>query len=89
MKVLAITPQEFNGELHRLPIAGELLLPGEQVYVRSDGIAIALRQALLPGDTCGTVVELCRQGEGVEVAVEAEQQEDGGFYFKALWVLVG
>ena len=89
MKAIAIPPDEFNAELHRLPIAGELLLPGVQVYVRSDGVALALKQALLPSEVCGTVVELCRQGEGVEVALHAEQQEDGGFFFEALWVLVG
>lgn len=89
MKALAISPDEFNAELHRLPIAGELLLPGVQAYVRSDGVALALKQALLPSAACGTVVELCRRGEGVEVALEAEQQEDGGFFFQALWVLVG
>ena len=83
MKALAIAPHEFNAELHRLPIAGELLLPGVQVYVRSDGVALALKQALLPSAVCGTVVELCRQGEVVEVALNAEQQEDGGFFFEA------
>lgn len=89
MRVLAIAPDEFKAELHRLPIAGELLLPGVQAYVRSDGVALALKQALLPSDASGTVVELCRQGEAVEVALNAEQQEDGGFFFQALWVLVG
>ncbi len=89
MKALAISPDEFNAERHRLPIAGELLLPGAQVYLRDDGVALALKQALLPSEVCGTVVELCRQGEGVEVALQAEEQEDGGFFFEALWVLVG
>ena len=79
MKALAIAPDEFNAELHQLPIAGELLLPGVQAYVRSDGVVLALKQALLPSEVCGTVVELCRQGDGVEVALNAEQQEDGGF----------
>ena len=50
---------------------------------------MALRQAQLPSEVCGTVVELCRQGDSVEVALEAEQQADGGFFFQALWVLVG
>ncbi len=89
MKILAITPAEFDVELHRLPIAGELLLPGVQVCLQADGMAFVLRQALMPSGACGTVVELCRQGEGVEVALDAERQEDGGFFFEALWVLVG
>ena len=89
MKALAITPDEFDAGRHRLPIAGELLLPGVQVCLDADGYAYELRQALLPRGACGTVVELSRQGEGVEVALDAEQQEDGGFFFAALWVLVG
>lgn len=89
MKLLAIAPDEFNAELHRLPIAGELLLPGAQVHIRADGVALALKQALLPSVYCGTVVELCRAGEGVEVALHAAQQEDGGFFFEALWVVEG
>ena len=89
MKALAITPAEFDAGRHRLPIAGELLLPGVQVCLDAEGYAYELKQALLPGGACGTVVELCRQGEGVEVALDAELQEDGGFFFAALWVLVG
>ena len=89
MRILAITPAEFDAELHRLPVAGELLLPGVQVCLQADGVAFEVKQALLPSKSCGTVVELCRQGEGVEVGLDAEQQEDGGFFFEALWVLVG
>ena len=87
--LLAIGPEEYDAGLHRLPIAGELLLPGVQVEVRADGVAFAVKQALLPEGAIGTVVELCRAGESVEVAVKAAQQEDGGFYFEALWVVVG
>lgn len=85
----AIAPAEFDATRHRLPIAGELLLPGVQACVDEDGYVYKLKQALLPRGACGTVVELCRQGEGVEVALDAEQQEDGGFFFAALWVLAG
>ncbi len=89
MDILAIRPSEFDSQLHSLPVAGELLLPGMHVIVQADGVAFALEQALLPSGAYGTVVELCRQGEGVEVALDAAQQEDGGFFFEALWVLVG
>ena len=89
MEILAVPPSEFDAQLHRLPVAGELLLPGMSVFVQADGVAFALKQALMSGGAYGTVVELCRQGEGVEVALDAEQQEDGGFFFEALWVLVG
>ena len=88
MRILAVPPDQFDARRHRLPIAGELLLPGVQVCVGADGVAFALKQALLPSDACGTVIELCRQGEGVEAALRAEKQEDGGFYFEELWVLV-
>ncbi|MYD10733.1 MAG: hypothetical protein F4X02_11915 [Chloroflexi bacterium] len=89
MKLVAIAPDEFDAKRHRLPIAGELLLPGVQACVDADGYVYELKQALLPRGACGTVVELCRQGEGVEVALDAERQEDGGFFFAALWVLAG
>ena len=89
MKIVAIAPADFDAGLHRLPVAGELLLPGVQAFVGADGVAFALKQGLMPAAACGTVVELCRQGEGVEMAIMAEQQEDGGFFFEALWVLVG
>lgn len=89
MRILAIPPDQFDARRHRLPVAGELLVPGVQVYVGADGVAYALKQALMPSGACGTVVELCRQGEAVEVALRAEQQADGGFFFEALWVLVG
>ena len=36
-----------------------------------------------------TLMELRRKGEGVEVALSAERQEDGGYFFEALWVLLG
>ena len=89
MGLLAIGPEDYDAGLHRLPVAGELLLPGVQVHVRADGVAFAVKQALLPEGAFGTVVELCRAGESVEVAVAAERQADGGFYFEALWVVVG
>ncbi len=89
MRILAIQPEQFDARRHRLPVAGELLVPGVQACVGSDGVVYALKEALLPGGACGTVVELCRRGEAVEVALHAEQQDDGGFFFQALWVLEG
>ncbi len=89
MRPLAIAPDEFDAALHRLPIAGELLLPGAQAHVRADGLAFALKQSLLPAGACGTVIELSRPGDAVEIALEAERQADGGYFFSALWVLAG
>ena len=89
MQIYAIRPEQFDAQQHRLPIAGELLLPGIQVYIQADGFAFALKQALMTGGAYGTVIELCRRGEGVEVAINAQRQEDGGYFFETLWVLVG
>ena len=88
MKIVAIKPADFDAELHGLPLAGELLLPGAYACISADGVVYALKQSLLPCGACGTVLELCRPGEGVEVALNAERQDDGGFYFEALWVVV-
>ena len=89
VQIHAIRPEQFDSQCHRLPIAGELLLPGIQVYIQADGFAFALKQALIKDRAYGTVVELCRRGEGVEVAINAQRQDDGGYYFETLWVLVG
>lgn len=89
VNTLAIPPNEYDSKRHRLPVAGELLLPGVQAYVRADGVAFALKQALLPAGAHGIVIELSRRGEVVELAVNAQRQEDGGYFFEALWVLVG
>ncbi len=89
MQIYAIRPEQFDSQHHRLPIAGELLLPGIQVYIQADGFAFALKQALMTDRAYGTVVELCRRGEGVEVAINAQRQDDGGYFFEALWVVAG
>ena len=88
MRVCAIAPDEYDPQIHRLPTAGELLLPGVQVYIQPDGTAFALKQALMPRAACGTVIELCKRGECVEVAVSGTQQQDGGFFFERLWVMM-
>ena len=89
MPIVAIKPAEFDAALHQLPRAGELLLPGDYACLSLDGIVFAVNEALLSGGACGTVVELCRPGDGVEVALNAQRQDDGGFFFDALWVLAG
>ena len=89
MKLIAIPPERFDAARHRLPIAGELLLPGVQALVSVEGVAVALREALMGGGAYGTVIELAKPGEAVEVALDAERQEDGGYFFTGLWVLEG
>ena len=88
MRVVAIKPDQFNPRIHHLPTAGELLLPGVQVYIQSDGVAFVQKQALMQDNAFGLVIELCRQGERVEIALSGNQQKDGGFFFEQLWVLV-
>lgn len=87
MQILAITPDQFDPDIHSLPTAGELLLPGQQVTIRADGVAVAHTQVLIETDSYGIVIELCKAGELVEVAVTGEQQDDGGFYFEQVWVV--
>ena len=89
MNLRAIRPDEFDASRHRLPIAGELLLPGVQAEISADGLAYAQKRALMLGGAYGTVIELSRRGEAVELAINAAKQEDGGYFFEALWVLEG
>ena len=89
MQILAITPDQFDPDIHSLPTAGELLLPGMQVTIRTDGTAVELKQAIIETDSYGTVIELCKAGDLAEIAVTGEQQDDGGFYFEQFWVVMG
>ena len=89
MKLVAIQPQQFDAARHRLPLAFDLLLPGAQAEIRADGLAYPVRQALMSGRAYGTVIELAKPGEAVEVALHAERQDDGGYFFQAFWALEG
>ena len=88
MKVIAITPEQFDPDIHQLPIAGELLLPGVQAQIQTDGIAREIKQTLIETDSFGMVIELCKKGERVEIAVTSDQEEDGGYYFGQFWVVM-
>lgn len=87
MQILAIAPEHFDPDIHSLPTAGELLTPGMQVKIQDDGVAFELKQALMSDESHGTVIELCKPGDMVEIAVTGEQQSDGGFYFEQFWVV--
>lgn len=89
MQIIAITPDQFDPDIHSLPTAGELLLPGVQASIHNDGTAHELTEAVIPNDCFGIVIELCKQGEHVEIAVTTSQEEDGGYYFEKFWVVVG
>lgn len=88
MKVIAITPEQFDPDIHRLPTAGELLLPGMQAQIQVDGVAVEIKQTVIENDSFGTVIELCKKGELVEIAVTSDQEEDGGYYFEQFWVVM-
>lgn len=88
MKVIAITPEQFDPAIHSLPTAGELLLPGMQAEIHNDGIALEMKQTVIESSSYGTVIELCKKGELVEIAVTSDQEADGGYYFEQFWVVI-
>lgn len=88
MQILAITPDQFDPDIHSLPTAGELLMPGMHVYIQDDGFALEIKPTMPQTESIGTVIELCQKDELVEIAVTSDQQEDGGFYFEKFWVVM-
>ena len=88
MQILAITPDQFDPDIHSLPTAGELLLPGMQVHIQADGIALEIKPDTTQTDSTGIVIELSQKDQVVEIAVTTAQQKDGGFYFEQLWVVM-
>lgn len=88
MQIIAITPDQFDPDLHSLPTAGELLMPGMTVHIQEDGFALEIKLTTLQPNASGTVIELCQKNDLVEIAVMTDQQEDGGFYFEKFWVVV-
>ena len=84
MAIITIAPEAFDIDIHELPTAGELLLTGAKVTINDDGVAFnAVGDALVNG----VVIEVCRKGDVVEIAVMGEQQDDGGFYFEGICVM--
>lgn len=88
MQVIAITPDQFDPTIHSLPTAGELLLPGTQAEIHADGIAREIKQPVIESHSFGMVIELCKKGELVEIAVTSDQEADGGYYFEQFWVVM-
>ncbi len=86
VQVRIIAPEDFNAEVHQLPVAGELLLAGAEVIIDNSGKAYELN----PDDSRkahGVVMDVSKPGEIVEVAARGEAQTDGGFYFSKICVL--
>ena len=88
MKLIAICPDEFDPARHSLPLAGELLLPGAMAGIDADGRAFNVGGES-ESDARGTVIEMAKPGEAVELALNAERQADGGYFFTKLWVVEG
>lgn len=88
MQVIAITPDQFDPDIHSLPTAGELLMPGMTVHIQDNGFAFESKPTMPQHKPSGTVIELCQKDELVEIAVTSDQQDDGGFYFEQFWVVV-
>jgi hypothetical protein len=85
LNLIAVTPENFDPDLHQLPTAGELLLAGAHVKIDFEGVAHPVTDG---GHVDGIVIDASLQGDIVEVAVIGEQQEDGGFYFEQILVLI-
>ena len=88
MQILAISPDQFDPDIHNLPTAGELLMPGMTVHIEDSGLALEIKPTTLQAKASGTVIELCQKHDLVEIAVTADQQDDGGFYFEKFWVVI-
>ena len=84
LKVVTITPEKIDMDIHELPTAGELLLTGAKVVINEDGLVFNASDDAPPN---GVVIEVCRTGDVVEIAVMGEQQSDGGFYFEGICVM--
>ncbi|GAB5491180.1 MAG: hypothetical protein Phog2KO_13950 [Phototrophicaceae bacterium] len=84
LKIVTITPETFDMDIHELPTAGELLLTGAKVRINDEGVAF---NAPDDAEANGVVIEVCRTGDVVEIAVMGEQQSDGGFYFEGICVM--
>jgi hypothetical protein len=85
---IAITPEEFNPDIHTLPIAGELLLAGSTAIIREDGKAYSRTQADGQRGAQGYVIEFCKPGDVVEVTAQTTEEIEGGIFISKFWVLI-
>jgi hypothetical protein len=86
VQVRIIAPENFNPDVHQLPVAGELLLAGAEVIIDENGKAYTL-QPDDSRDAHGVAMDVSKPGDIVEVAASGEAQTDGGFYFSKICVL--
>ena len=85
---IAITPEEFNPDIHALPIAGELLLAGATAVIRDDGKAYTCTEADIVTGAQGYVIEFCKPGDIVELTAQTTDEIEGGIFISKFWVLM-
>ncbi|MDQ7024034.1 MAG: hypothetical protein Q9P01_01205 [Anaerolineae bacterium] len=86
-EAIAITPEEFDPDVHALPIAGELLLAGATVIIRNDGLAYTHTQVDAQSGRQGYVIELCQPGDIAEITAQTTRELEGGIFISKFWVL--
>lgn len=86
IQIRVISPENFDPDVHQLPVAGELLLAGAEVIIDDSGTAYE-RSADDSRDPHGIAMDVSKPGDIVEVAARGEEQTDGGMYFSKICVL--
>jgi hypothetical protein len=85
---IAVTPEEFNPDIHALPVAGELLLAGATAIIREDGLAYARTEQDNLSDAQGYVIEFCKPGDLAEITAQTTDEIEGGIFISKFWVLI-
>jgi hypothetical protein len=88
MPLIAITPDEFNPDVHELPVAGELLLAGVTAVIHLDGIAYIRTAGDAESLPQGYVIEVSKPGDVVEITAQETDEIDGGIFINKFWVLI-
>lgn len=84
---IAVTPEEFDPDIHVLPIAGELLLAGATAIIRADGRAYVRTPQDNLSDAQGYVIEFCKPGDLAEITAQTTNEDAGGIFINKFWVL--
>ena len=85
---IAVTPEEFDPDIHVLPIAGELLFAGATAIIRADGRAYARTPHDSQSDAQGYVIEFCKPGDLAEITAQTTEEDAGGIFISKFWVLM-
>ena len=84
---IAVTPEEFDPDIHVLPVAGELLLAGATAIIRADGRAYARTPEDSLQGAQGYVIEFCKPGDLAEITAQITDEDEGGIFISKFWVL--